>query len=144
MFGLFRRLFFVAMLCLVVVFALENATPLGQTLEFRLDLYFWNGKAAFPLAFLLVVCFLLGVLTAGFHGLYERLARRVEIGKRDKRIRALEKELAELRSRVEPHAPPSGGEDRSAEAAITSSRETRSSEPQMGPTPSRTEEEPTL
>ena len=145
MLGLFRKLVLVAILCLLVLFAYQNAGPLSQTLEFRLNLFAWSGKSPdFPLVFLLVVCFLLGVLTSGVHGLYERFARRVEIRKRDKRIRALEKEIAELRSQAEEVRPLSAGAGRGAGGAAASSREPAAGNPRIEPTRSRIEEEPTL
>ena len=145
MLGLFRKLILVVVLCLLVLFAYQNAGPLSQTLQLRLHLYAWNGETPnIPMVFLLVVCFLLGVLAAGVHGVYERLGRRLDVRKRDKRIRALEKELAELRSEVERPRPPIGGEGGGAGAAGASSREIAGKNPRIEPPLNRTEKEPTL
>ena len=145
MLGLFRKLTLVAILCLLVLFAYQNAGPLSQTLQFQLNLYAWNGETPnFPLVFLLVVCFLLGVLATGFHGLYQRFARRLDVRKRDKRIRALEKELAEVRSQVERPRPPMGGEGGGAGVADAPSRDVAGNKPRIAPPPRRMEEEPTL
>ena len=58
---------------------------------------------------LFLVFFFLGILAAGVHNVYERIARRIDVRKRDKRIRQLEKELEELRAELvelNPPAPP--------------------------------------
>jgi len=55
---------------------------------------------------LFLVFFFLGMLAAGVHNVYERMARRIDVRKRDKRIRELEKELTELKAKVHELKPP--------------------------------------
>lgn len=97
----FKRLAFVVSLVLLVIFGFQNAGWLSQTSQFTLDLRFWKYQSPdFPLFILLGVSFLLGMLAAGAHGAYEWLARRADIRRRERRIRALEEEVAMLRSQL--------------------------------------------
>jgi hypothetical protein len=85
---------------------------LNQAVEFHIKLWHLWGiytTPKIPVVLLFGVFFLLGMILAGFHGVYERMARRIHVRKRDKRIRELEKELGELRAEVvelRPSAPP--------------------------------------
>ncbi len=145
MVALVKKLVLVIVLCALVLFAYQNAGLLSQTLQFRLDAYAWNWKTPeFPLVFLLVVCFLLGMLLAGFHGLYERLARRADIRKRDKRIRALEKELAELRAQHRETASSPSADGRSLQRISEPSSSPEDKRPRAEPSSPQTEEEPSL
>jgi hypothetical protein len=114
-----KRLLFVFFLILVVLFVYQNRGPLSQTTQFSFDLYWWGSQDSAPgLQFqtpeihnllLFLVFFFLGILAAGVHNVYERIARRIDVRKRDKRIRQLEKELEELRAELvelNPPAPP--------------------------------------
>ncbi|MBI5439970.1 MAG: DUF1049 domain-containing protein [Deltaproteobacteria bacterium] len=100
MLPLLKRFGFVLLLALGIMVAWQNAESLSQSASFRLDFHV-SGLAfetpAFPLAALLIGAFLVGMLFAGFQGIYERVARTVDIRRRDRRIRELEKELEECR-----------------------------------------------
>jgi len=103
-----KKMIFALVLAALVLFAYQNLTPLSQSIQFVIDPYYrepWQ-TPEFPVVFLFVVFFLLGMLGAGFHGVYERMARRVELRRRDKRIRELEKEISGLRAQVAELRPP--------------------------------------
>lgn len=109
MLAFFKKLLLVVLLAALVLFAYQNLEPLSRTMRFSFDLYTRGWKfdtPDLPLVFLFVVFFLFGMLAAGFHGVYERMARRAEIRRRDKHIRALEKEMGELRAQVAELRPP--------------------------------------
>lgn len=114
MLAFLKKLFFTLCLFVLLVFVYQNLEALGTNVPFVFDAYFQGYRyqtPPFPVWILFAVFFLLGMLAAGFHGIYERLARRVEIRKRDKRIRELEKELGELRAREAELKPPAAAED---------------------------------
>ncbi len=108
-----KKMIFALILAALVLFAYQNLTPLSQSIQFVIDPYYREPIQTpnFPVVFLFVVFFLLGMLAAGFHGMYERMARRVEIRRRDKRIRELEKELSGLRTQVAELRPPPPAEE---------------------------------
>jgi uncharacterized integral membrane protein len=126
MFTFVKRLLFALSLLLLAVLVYQNLQPLSQKTQFRLSLS-WvtpqestpesgaadttsqggavEGNADYitpeiPNLLLFLACLILGMLLAGFHGVYERMARRFDIRKRDKHIRALEKELGEYKAQV--------------------------------------------
>ncbi len=150
-----KKILFALVLAVIVIFAFqkENLEALGQTLQFHLKVWdVWDiyTTPKFPVALLFIVFFLLGMLTAGFHGLYERMARRVEIRRRDKRIRELEKELGEFRAQAAELKPPAPAEAEAlpevfpGRGAPVSPDAAPARRPQ-GPTPPPPlEEEPTL
>jgi len=95
-----KRFGLILLLALGLVFAYQNLEPLSQTARFRFNFYVRDlvfETPALPLVVLLIGTFLLGMVAAGFQGFYEKLARTVEIRKRDRRIRELERELEDLR-----------------------------------------------
>ncbi|GAB6061402.1 LapA family protein [Deferrisoma palaeochoriense] len=112
-----KRVVLAAVIVAVALVAIqpENLQALGQTIQFHVklwDLWHLYSTPPFPVALLFGAFFLLGLLVAGFHGIFERLARRAEVRKRDRRIReleaeveALKKQLAEIRPPAEPPAP---------------------------------------
>ncbi len=107
MLAFIRKILFSVMLGALVVFAYQNLEALSTPVHFRFDLYFagWQFAAPeLPVVFLLVVCFLAGLLSAGFQAVYERFVRGADLRRRDKRIRELEKEVVALKSQV-PAAP---------------------------------------
>lgn len=100
MLAFIRKILFAALLGALVVFAYQNLEALSTQVRFRFDLYVdgWQFEAPdLPVVFLLVVCFLGGMLAAGFQGVYEKFARGADIRRRDKRIRDLEKEIVGLK-----------------------------------------------
>lgn len=107
----FVRKFGVALLLVfVILFGFQNLTALSTLVSFKFDYYVpgWVFVTpAFPVVFLLVAAFLGGMIAAGFQGFYESLARRLDIRSRDRRIRELEKEVAELKAGAEAAAPKS-------------------------------------
>jgi hypothetical protein len=101
MWSFVKRFGWIALLAFLILFGYENIEPLSQTAQFHFnfhvsDLIFETPEL--PLVFLLVGAFLLGMIAAGLQGLYEKMARRMDIRRRDKRIRELERELEELRA----------------------------------------------
>ena len=114
MLAFLKKLFLALCLIVLLIFLYENLEPLATKIPFVFDLFVqgWRYETpAFPVWILFAAFFLLGMLAAGFHGLYERMARRGEIRRRDKRIRELEKELSGLRAQVaELRPPPSVGD----------------------------------
>jgi uncharacterized integral membrane protein len=157
MLAFLKKLFFALCLFVLLIFVYQNLEALGTNVPFVFDAYFQGYRyqtPPFPVWILFALFFLFGMLAAGFHGIYERLARRVEIRKRDKRIRELEKELGELRAQAAELKPPvlaeepAPGEPSPAEAAqptraLPPGREAPSRRP-AAPTPRPLEEEPTL
>lgn len=157
MFAFVKKLFFALCLFVLLVVVYQNLEVLGTNVPFVFDSYFQGYRyqtPPFPVWILFAVFFLFGMLAAGFHGIYERLARRVEIRKRDKRIRELEKELGELRAREAELKPPTPFEEpvpgepappvpAAAVRALPPGREPPSPRP-ASPTPRPLEEEPTL
>lgn len=108
MFAFLRKFGFALVLVFVILFGFQNLAALSQTAKFELDFYVpgWVFVGPpLPLVFLLVAAFLLGMVAAGMKGFYESIARYVDIRSRDRRIRDLEKEVAELRAHLEPSQP---------------------------------------
>jgi hypothetical protein len=142
MLAFIKKLLLALFLFVVLIFVYENMAALSQTVPFVFDLFvkgYRYESPALPVWILFAVFFLLGMLTAGFHGVYERVARHAEIRKRDKRIRDLGKEVAELRVQVAELRPPPA-------AGSATQPGTRQGEDQREtlPPPSAPEEEPTL
>ncbi len=105
-----KRFAFALVFFLVILFGYQNLEPLSQTARFRFNLYAHGlvfESPELPVVFLLAAAFLLGMMAAGFQGFYGRLARRIEIRRRDRRIRELEQELAELHDTAGETAQPS-------------------------------------
>ncbi len=111
MFRFIKRVVLAAVIVAVALVAIqpENLQALGQTIQFHIklwDLWTFYSTPPFPVALLFGVFFLLGLVVAGFHGIFERIARRAEVRKRDRRIRELEKELERLRKQLAELPPP--------------------------------------
>jgi uncharacterized integral membrane protein len=108
MFAILKKFVFWFILVFVIVFCFQNMEDLSTQVKFHFDL-FVPGQVyetpRFPVIFLLGLFFLMGMLAAGFFGFYEKLARQLDIRKRDRRIRELEQEVAQLRARSEAAAP---------------------------------------
>jgi uncharacterized integral membrane protein len=83
----------------VVIIVVENLEQLSKTLTLRVDLLFWGVKTA-PMAFYLVMitAFLIGVLVAGFFGIFERFRLKREIKRLSKENKEKDKELNSYRN----------------------------------------------
>ena len=83
----------------VVIVVVENLEQLSKTLTLRVDLLFWGVKTA-PMAFYLVMitAFLIGVLVAGFFGIFERFRLKREIKRLSKENKEKDKELNSYRN----------------------------------------------
>ncbi len=116
MLNFFKKTVFALLVIAAVLFGIqpENLAALSETIQFHLklwDLWHLYSTPPLPVALLFGVCFLLGILVAGFHGVYERFSKRREVRKRDRRIRELEAEVDRLRAQaaeVKTSAAPSG------------------------------------
>ena len=119
MLALLKKIVFAVVVLVLVVLGYQNAEILSKETHFVFDTYVegysWE-TPQFPVVLLYGVFFLVGLLTAGFHGVYERFARKAEIRKRDKRIRGLEAEVETMRTRLAELKPPVAEPERSAEA----------------------------
>jgi hypothetical protein len=113
MLSLLKKILFAAVVLLLVLVGYQNAEILSEKTHFMLDLYAdgyrWD-TPEFPVVLLYGVFFLLGLLAAGFQGIYERIARKTEMRRRDKRIRALEAEADALRTQLAELQPPPAAE----------------------------------
>ena len=112
MFRFVKRVFLGTLIVAVVLVGIqpENLQALSQTIRFHVKLWdLWQlySTPPLPVALLFGVFFLLGLLSAGVHGVYERMSRRAEIRRRDRRIRELEAEVEALRVRLAEREPPS-------------------------------------
>ena len=109
MLALLKKIVFAAVVLLLVLLGYQNAEILSNKTHFVLDLYAegyqWE-TPEFPVVLLYGVFFLLGLVAAGFQGIYERIARKTEIRRREKRIRALEAETDALRTQLAELEPP--------------------------------------
>lgn len=143
-----KKLLMALVLFAVVIFLYQNRAALSANVPFRFDLGMEGYRyqtPEIPVWILFAVFFLLGMVAAGFHGIYERLARRVEIRRRDKKIRGLEQELGELRARVAELRPPAPSEDAAGSEPPALPAETGRRERQDSGSPRPpVEEEPTL
>jgi hypothetical protein len=147
-----KKILFALFVLVLLVFLYQNLEALGTTVPFVFDLFVSGVRyetPEFPVWLLFAVFFLFGMIAAGFHGIYERMARRVEIRRRDKRIRELEKEVGELRGRAAELKPPPEAEERLPPDAASAAGSTRTAAPthpklQGPPAPRSAEEEPTL
>jgi len=106
---LLKKILFAVAVLLLVLLGYQNAGELSTKTRFILDLYAegvrWQ-TPEFPVVLLYGAFFVLGLISAGFHGVYERLARKAEIRRGNKRIRTLEAELDSLRGQLAELRPP--------------------------------------
>jgi len=108
--ALLKKIFFVLLGAAALVFFAQNWTVLGARTPIRFDLIFWRfeaGEEGFPLILLCLGCLFFGLVVGGLSGVFEHLARRFQVGSRDRRIHHLEKELAKLKKVPPPPPPPS-------------------------------------
>ena len=89
----------IVLMLLAVILIVENLAQLSQKLTLRVDLYFWNWKTE-PMAFyfVMIIVFFLGVLIAGFFGVFERFKLKSEIRTLSRERRERDKELNSLRN----------------------------------------------
>lgn len=108
MFSILKKMAFWFVLVFVILFCFQNLEDLSTQVKFHFDL-FVPGQVyetpRFPVIFLLGLFFLMGMVAAGFFGFYEKLARQLDIRKRDKRIRELEQEVAQLHTQLDAASP---------------------------------------
>ncbi len=99
MFAFIKKIFLAFVLAGVVLFGYQNMTPLSQEISFSFDLYsegLTYQTPEFPVVFLFISFFLIGVMMAGFGGIFERVARKTEIRLAKRKVKALEKRVSEL------------------------------------------------
>ena len=116
MMAFIKKIFAAVVLAGLALFGYQNMESLSSTISFNFDLYAEGlnyQTPNFPVFFILIAFFLVGMLLTGMHGIYERIARKVELRHRERRIRALEKqletvqgELTELHQKPQPLALP--------------------------------------
>ena len=89
----------IALMLLAVVLIVENLAQLSQKLILKVDLYFWDWETE-PMAFyfVIIIVFLLGILVAGFYGIFERFKLKKEKKIISKERREKDKELNTLRN----------------------------------------------
>ncbi len=127
----------------------ENLAALSETIQFHIkfwDLWQIYSTPPFPVALLFGVFFLLGLLTAGLHGIYERLARRAEIRRKNRRIRELEAEVEALKARLAELKPPEEAPPPAEAPSAGAGSQAPARPPEKRPAgpPPPMEEEPTL
>ncbi len=123
----------------------ENLAALSETIQFHIkfwDLWQIYSTPPFPVALLFGVFFLLGLLAAGLHGIYERFARRAEMRRKNRRIQELEAEVEALKARLAELGP---REEAPPPAEIPpAAAGPRANEKRPAGPPPPVEEEPTL
>ena len=89
----------IVLMLLAVILIVENLAQFSQKLTLKVDLYFWDWKSE-PMAFyfVMIIVFFLGVLIAGFYGIFERFKLRREIRTLSRERREKDKELNSLRN----------------------------------------------
>ncbi|PLX40620.1 MAG: hypothetical protein C0608_08780 [Deltaproteobacteria bacterium] len=98
-----RKIFIALIIGATVLFAFENTGPLSQEVQFTFDLFIGGLKyeaPPFPVFFLFLAAFLIGLMYAGLHGIYERIARKAENRSLNRKIKTLEAELTKEREKV--------------------------------------------
>ena len=86
---------------LAVIFVVQNSEFLGQTTQFKLDLFVLDSvqkSIPLPLYFVVLAAFLLGGLSTIFFLICDRIRLGMNLGKARRRIKYLERELNSLRN----------------------------------------------
>ena len=86
---------------LAVIFVVQNSEFLGQTTQFKLDLFLFKRKQKsipLPLYFVILAAFLLGGLSAIFFLICDRIRLGLNLTKARRKIKHLERELNSLRT----------------------------------------------
>lgn len=108
MFSFLKKIVFTAVAVALILFLYQNMEHLSQTISFGVDLYVEDMSYTtpeFPVFFMFLAAFLLGTMVTGLQGIYERIARKAEARTRNRRIKALEKEVSELKSQLRKPEP---------------------------------------
>lgn len=85
---------------LAVIFVVQNSEFLGQTTQFKLDLFVAGAQQTIPLPlyFVILAAFLLGGFAAIFFLLCDRIRLGFKLGTANRKIKRLERELTSLRT----------------------------------------------
>ena len=86
---------------LAVIFVVQNSEFLGQTTQFKLDLFLFDSvqkSIPLPLYFVILAAFLLGGLSAIFFLICDRIRLGLNLSKARRKIKHLERELNSLRT----------------------------------------------
>lgn len=86
---------------MAVIFVVQNSEFLGQSTQFKLDLFVFDTvqrTIPLPLYFIILAAFLLGGLTTILFLVCDRIRLGVSLGKAKRKIKALERELNSLRT----------------------------------------------
>lgn len=86
---------------LAVIFVVQNSEFLGQTIQFKLDLFVFDNvqrTIPLPLYFVILAAFLLGGLVSIFFLICDRIRLGLNLGKARRKIKHLERELNSLRT----------------------------------------------
>ncbi len=86
---------------LAVIFVVQNSEFLGQTTQFKLDLFLFDSvqkSIPLPLYFVILAAFLLGGLSAIFFLICDRIRLGLNLTKARRKIKHLERELNSLRT----------------------------------------------
>ena len=86
---------------LAVIFVVQNSEFLGQTTQFKLDLFVFDNvqkSIPLPLYFVILAAFLLGGLAAIFFLICDRIRLSLGLRKARRKIKHLERELHSLRT----------------------------------------------
>jgi hypothetical protein len=117
-----KKILVAVLVALARVFCFQNLEAVSQTASFTMNFYLADlvfVTRPFPLFFLLIAAFLLGMVAAGLQSLYGSVSRSVELRRRDRRIRDLEKELEECRGRAPAALPAASGGAAPSTAPVT-------------------------
>ena len=96
-----RVLLAICIFFLAVIFVVQNSEFLGQTTQFKLDLFVFDTvqkSIPLPLYFVILAAFLLGGLSAIVFLICDRVRLSVNLGKARRKIKHLERELNSLRT----------------------------------------------
>lgn len=95
-----RVLLAICVFFLAVIFVVQNSEFLGQTTQFKLDLFVSEARQTIPLPlyFVILTAFLLGGLTAIFFLFCDRIRLGFKLCKAKRKIKHLERELTSLRT----------------------------------------------
>ncbi len=95
-----RVLLAICVFFLAVIFVVQNSEFLGQTTQFKLDLFVSEARQTIPLPlyFVILTAFLLGGLTAIIFLLCDRIRLGLKLCKARRKIKHLERELTSLRT----------------------------------------------
>jgi hypothetical protein len=107
-----KKILVAVLVALAMIFCFQNLEALSQTASFTFSFYLSDlvfQTRSFPLFFLLISAFLLGMLAAGLHAFYGNVSRSLDLRRRERRIRELEKELEECRGRAPTTVPAAVG-----------------------------------